>query len=168
MKETKTKRACAEQTARRQTKVQVLSWGAVVIWAGVIFWMSSNTGSEVNQGLGIISAVKAWLSAVADVLVGPGVDVSPVGHFAEYFVFGCLLANALRTAVGLRAALVVGALAIGSLYGVTDEWHQYFVPARSCDPADWAVDTVASGLGAWATYALMRRCAKKGADSSTT
>lgn len=166
MKVTGTERTCAEQTARRQTRARALSWGAVVIWAGVIFWMSSNTGSEVNQGLGIISAVKAWLSAVADSLVGPGVDVSPVGHFTEYFVFGCLLANALRTAVGLRAAVVVGALAIGSLYGVTDEWHQYFVPDRSCDPADWAVDTVASGLGAWATYALMQHRAKKSAGGS--
>lgn len=162
MKAEETERAWPEQDPRRKRMAHALSWGTVVIWAGVIFWMSSNTGSEVNQGLGIISAVKAWLSAVADSLVGPGVDVSPVGHFTEYFVFGCLLANALRTAVGLRAAVVVGAFAIGSLYGATDEWHQYFVPDRSCDPADWAVDTVASGLGAWMTYALMQHRAKRG------
>ena len=42
---------------------------------------------------------------------------------------------------------LLAALAIGSLYGITDEWHQLFVPSRSCDPADWAVDTVATLVG---------------------
>lgn len=133
-----------------------VSWIAVVAMAGVIFWMSANTGESINSGLGIISAVKGALATGAQQLFGHEVDVSPVGHFTEYLVFGALLFNALRFHVGPRAALIA-ALAIGSLYGVTDEFHQLFVPSRSCDPADWAVDTVASLCGA----ALMRLGLKK-------
>lgn len=128
---------------------QIVSWAAVIAMAGVIFWMSANSGQSINSGLGIISSVKTALSTGAAALFGHDVDVSPVGHFGEYFLFGALLFNALRFKLSPKAALVA-ALAIGSLYGVTDELHQYFVPARSCDPADWAVDTVATLLGALA------------------
>lgn len=124
-----------------------LSWAAVVIMAALIFWMSTNTGESVNHGLGIISAVKGALSAGAAALFGHEVDVSPVGHFGEYLVFGALLFNALRFHVPPRTALLL-ALVLGSGYGITDELHQYFVPQRSCDPADWAVDTIAALVGA--------------------
>ncbi len=43
---------------------------------------------------------------------------------------------------------VVLAIVCASLYGVTDELHQYFVPGRACDPADWLVDTCGAALGA--------------------
>ena len=34
-----------------------------------------------------------------------------------------------------------------SLYGATDEWHQLFVPGRSCEWGDWVADTLGGGLG---------------------
>lgn len=115
--------------------------------AGIIFWMSANTGSSINQGLGIISALKAFLSSMVFSLTGHEVDVSPIGHFVEYFIFGVLLLNALRFHVSLSHA-VLFAIIIGSVYGITDEFHQLFVPERSCDPMDWVVDTIAVALGA--------------------
>lgn len=145
--------------------IVVLSWIAVVAMAGIIFWMSANTGTNINQGLGIISAIKGFLSSVALSIFGHEVDVSPVGHFTEYFIFGVLLLNALRFHMPLwRAALI--ALLIGSGYGVTDEIHQYFVPDRSCDPADWLVDTIAVGIGALiCKYAVKRTSESKRAES---
>lgn len=136
-----------EVTEKASNRSVVLSWLAVVIMAGVIFWMSANTGTNINQGLGIISALKAFLSSIAFSLTGHEVDVSPIGHFVEYFIFGILLLNALRLHMPLSRA-VFFAIIIGSTYGVTDEIHQYFVPDRSCDPMDWLVDTIAVALGA--------------------
>ena len=115
--------------------------------AGIIFWMSANTGSSINQGLGIISALKAFLSSIAFSLTGHEIDVSPIGHFVEYFIFGVLLLNALRFHMPLSRAVLL-AIIIGSAYGITDEFHQLFVPERSCDPMDWLVDTIAIALGA--------------------
>lgn len=130
----------------RSAKI-TLSWLAVVTMAAVIFWMSANTGESINSGLGVISAIKGALSSGAQWIFGHEVDVSPFGHFTEYLIFGAILFNALRFHLSPRTALLA-ALAIGSLYGITDEWHQLFVPSRSCDPADWAVDTVATLAGA--------------------
>ncbi len=127
----------------------VLSWAAVALMAALIFWMSANSGESVNHGLGVISAIKGALASGAYALFGREVDVSPVGHFAEYLIFGALLFNALRLHLGARRTLTLAvAVALAGAYGVSDEWHQSFVPDRSCDAADWAVDTIAALCGA--------------------
>ena len=44
-----------------------------------------------------------------------------------------------------------------------------FVPTRSCDPADWAVDTIAAIVGAILAYAVIKRLKKtKGAGTTPT
>ena len=43
---------------------------------------------------------------------------------------------------------------LGSLYGLADELHQYFVPNRYADPVDWVADTLGSAIGAIAVLAL--------------
>ena len=132
--------------------------------AGIIFWMSANTGSSINQGLGIISALKAFLSSIAFSLTGHEIDVSPIGHFVEYFIFGVLLLNALRFHMPLSRAVLL-AIIIGSAYGITDEFHQLFVPERSCDPMDWLVDTIAIALGAaLCRLAIKNRTSRKPKD----
>lgn len=146
------------------TEIIALSWMAVVAMAGIIFWMSANTGSSINQGLGIISALKAFLSSIVFSLTGHEVDVSPIGHFVEYFIFGVLLLNALRFHMPLSRAVLL-AIIIGSAYGITDEFHQLFVPERSCDPMDWLVDTIAIALGAaLCRLAIKNRTSRKPKD----
>lgn len=100
-----------------------LRYVPVVLWMGVIFRMSALPGSRI-----------------------PG-RFSVVGHLVEYTVLGALLAWSLRDRLSLRDALAF-AVVIASLYGITDEFHQLFVPGRMADPADWAVDTIGAVLGA--------------------
>lgn len=155
----------------------ILSWVLVVIIAVFIFWMSAKSGIDIDKNSGIFSSIKEWLSAQALAAFGHEVDVSPVGHFCEYLAFGAALCNALRfhmqrseaghavlsrTPAANRACAWVffGAVLIASLYGVTDEFHQIFTPGRSCDPADWAVDTIAAAVGAalvWGACAWARK-----------
>lgn len=122
--------------------------------------MSANTGSDINQGLGIISAIKGFLADSLATIFGQSVDVSPIGHFVEYCVLGILLYNALRFHTRAPFALMF-ALIIGSLYGITDEIHQFFVPERSCDPVDWLVDTVAVFAGALFMRVALRTRARQ-------
>ena len=104
-------------------------WGPVIVWAGVIFAISSIP--NLGTGLGTWDLV-----------------LRKLGHAAEFAVLGVLLHRAL-SAPWL-------ALAIGSLYAATDELHQAFVRGRQASPLDWVIDTagVALGIGA---YALWRR-----------
>jgi VanZ family protein len=56
---------------------------------------------------------------------------------------------------GWRGAL--WGLVAASLFGITDEWHQSWVPGRSVEPEDWVADTLGAALAValyagWAGY----------------
>ena len=76
-------------------------------------------------------------------------------HVAAYAGLGALTTRA--TAKGLRNVTwqaVLVAIVISTLYGVSDEYHQRFVPGRSFDVLDMLADLIgsvagASAVGAW-------------------
>lgn len=123
-------------------------WCIPVLWAlsalcmGVIFYLSSRTADQSSQESG---AVLAWLTR----LLGDGwlTDflVRKFAHFLEYTGLCLLLSFACAATWGKRW-MAVG-LPIASLYAVTDEVHQRFVPGRSCQVTDWAIDTAGAALG---------------------
>lgn len=104
---------------------------ATAAWAAVIFAASSIPGSGVPSGFG------------------------GMAHYAEYAVFGALLRLVLATTPG-HPEPVLSATAAASAYGVTDEIHQAFVPMRTPDPIDWAVDTMGALTGAWLAGVFLR------------
>ena len=105
---------------RPSKRFVIVSWALVAAWAFLIFFMSSNTGTGLNTGLGIFSSIYRAMQAVQEQLLGPGVDaLSSIAHFCEYTMFGALLANALRCHMPLRRACLI-AIACASLYGVSD------------------------------------------------
>jgi VanZ family protein len=69
-----------------------------------------------------------------------------VVHCAVYAVLGLLTVQALA-GYGLRPLqAALWALLVCALYGVSDEWHQAFVPGRSTDIRDWAADVLGAAL----------------------
>src|SRR5436309_3051624 len=95
-------------------------WAPVVLWAGVIFGLSSIP--SLSSGLG------TW-----DELLRKG------AHIAEYAVLGMLLLRALGS--------VLQAVAVGGAYAITDEIHQHFVHGRHSSPFDVAFDACGVALG---------------------
>ena len=141
----------------KSKRFTILSWLAVAAWAVFIFCMSANTGRDLNQGTGLLSHLYQALKELQAHILGPEADaINSIAHFCEYTVFGALWANALRCHMPLRRACAL-AVACGSLYGVTDEFHQLFVPGRMCDPVDWAVDTAGAALGPGIAFFLLSR-----------
>jgi len=103
------------------------AWGPVAVWAALLF----------------------LLSAVPDTGPIPLEDWLPVNdtvaHFALYAVLGGLLARG-----GMRSGVTLPHLALilaGLLYGVSDEWHQSFVPGRDASMGDWLADAAGVGFG---------------------
>lgn len=78
-----------------------------------------------------------------------------LGHFVLYAVLGALYYLALPDSAG--AWRVVLAIGLASLYGVSDEFHQSFVPGRTPDVMDWLVDTAGATLAALAVRAGISR-----------
>ncbi len=94
------------------------AWLPALAWAGTIFFLSSR--SRLPDGPDLI----------------PHFD--KVAHFGAYGLLGLLLAHAVR-ATGLPLA---AAVALGWLYGASDEFHQSFVPGRSVELLDWVADAL--------------------------
>lgn len=82
----------------------------------------------------------------------PGFD--KIAHFGVYGLLATLLCRLGR---GWGAA--GWALLAASTFGVTDEWHQSFVPGRSVEVADWAADTAGAALAVtlYASLSAYRR-----------
>ncbi|WP_067620118.1 VanZ family protein [Dissulfuribacter thermophilus] len=98
-----------------------------IIWAGIIFGASAIPGSNLPE-------------------IGTS---DTVAHFLVYFIFGILLMWwRIKQLKGVLGASMLQAVILGSVYGITDEFHQYFVPGRTPDPSDWIADTVGVLAGA--------------------
>ncbi len=144
-------------TSKASASTVAVSWMLVAACAGFIFFMSSNTDTGLGNDLGIMSTVFQYLKAIQTQVLGPNVDiVSSLGHFGEYLALGVLLANALHWHMPLGRACFI-AVACASMYGVSDELHQLFVPGRMCDPVDWLVDTVGASLGSGLVYMVVKK-----------
>ena len=86
---------------------------------------------------------------------------SYAAHFIEYAILAGLMAGTLRT-IAPRwaiALVVLVAASLSAVYGVTDEFHQSFVPGRDANIYDIGFDTLGSlfGASAWIPVALARR-----------
>ena len=137
----------------RKTSI-LLSWIVVVVVCVFIFCMSAKTEFDLDDHSGIISLVKAWLARMAQLLVGHPVDISPIGHFAEFFLLGLSLANALRWHLPRRLA-AKATYALGGLYAILDEFHQVFVPTRTADPVDCLVDIIGVVVGTLVFFLML-------------
>ena len=110
----------------------VAAWAAWCGYAGVIFYLSSQQFGPILSGF------------------PPNTD--KLIHMIEYGGFGVLTYQALGTGGwawrGQRTHLIATIL-IGIAYGISDEFHQSFVPTRDSDVHDVMADAVGASLGAW-------------------
>ncbi len=78
--------------------------------------------------------------------------IDKVGHFVVYGWLGVLFAR-IDWVRRMKPLGVWTAVAIASLYGFSDEFHQSFTPGRGVEFADWLADT----LGALVAVTLYAR-----------
>ncbi len=76
---------------------------------------------------------------------------------AHFFVFGLLATLVVRNGFADRRAWM--AVALVSVFGASDEWHQSMTPGRTMQLADWVADTLgaAVAVAAYAGWPLYRR-----------
>ena len=121
-----------ETLGRRNEPSAVGRWLPVVLWMLVVFSFSS------LSRLGPLGLVPDWIS-----------------HPLEYGLGAVLVCRALAgdLARPLPLRLAVAATMLVTAYGVSDEYHQSFVPGRDADPLDVVKDFAGATL---ATAALRR------------
>lgn len=115
--------------------MQILGyWGPVCLYAAFIFYLSSQSFFP--------DTLPSFIEKLGD----------KVHHMMAYGVFGVLWYRAFRFCGGAWAArhAVVLAVVAATLYGVTDEVHQSFVPLREPDVWDIAADAVGAAAAVFA------------------
>jgi len=80
----------------------------------------------------------------------PGDISDKTGHSTGYAILGALLLRALAGGrlQGVTWKRAIAAIVLSTLYGVSDELHQLFVPGRSADPYDVLADSVGATIAA--------------------
>lgn len=109
------------------------NWGPAVIWMAATFVVSHQSRVQIPFGA-----------------------PDYIGHGVSYAVLGALLMPALAGGrlKGLRAALIVPAVLIAGVYGVSDEFHQSFIPGRLASVSDIVADTIGAVVGAGIVAAM--------------
>jgi len=109
---------------------RLLYWLPAFFWAGLIFYFSSQSSP-------------------------PGAVHVPdsVGHYFAYLILAlcCALGFAGRIPIQQAPSVYLSSWVAATLYGVSDEWHQMFTPARTPTWEDVLVDA----LGALCGVALL-------------
>ncbi len=108
------------------TITKLKHWLPAIIWAGFIFFLSSRQFS----GLPLF----------------PGAD--KIIHVCIYMVLGYFIARALTKGHDVKKyqAIIIATLLAG-VYGLSDEFHQSFVPGRSVEILDMLSDFLGGLLG---------------------
>ena len=107
-----------------------------IAWAGVIFYLSSQPSIDTPS-------------------LFPGQD--KLFHMVAFGILGFFLMGGMKvTSSGYRTRQVGFVVVLVVLYGLLDEFHQYFVPGRTMDIYDALADAAGGLLGAWSMYYLVR------------
>ncbi|MDO9110143.1 MAG: VanZ family protein [Desulfatirhabdiaceae bacterium] len=80
-------------------------------------------------------------------------------HMLGYAILGSLFYRAFRSLYFQDRLLpaILLSIAASTGYGISDEFHQYFVPYRSADIMDVLADMVGSCIGVMAYFLIMER-----------
>lgn len=109
-----------------------------LLWAGTIWWLSSQPNPLPFVPRGLFAHDKLL-------------------HAGAYALLAALVRGALAgTRIAPGAALVL-AIAAGTAYGASDEWHQAHVPNRSPEASDLAADAIGAIAGAACATLVLRR-----------
>ena len=102
-------------------------WLPVLLYLSLIYWLSAQPHLQVPLHFR---------------------NSDKVAHVAEYLVLGLLTVRALRATLRVSRPLFAALMAIAfvMLAGASDEYHQSFVPGRTCDFFDFVADTVGGTL----------------------
>ncbi len=138
--------------------VRVLLWAAVIALMAVIFSFSAQPADESSATSSpFVDLYMRLFHPEADSLSpeeqfelreSASFIVRKTAHFTIYTLLGLLSAAAVTATFsgsGFRRFWLP--ILIGALYAVSDEFHQFFVPGRSCELRDMAVDSAGVLLG---------------------
>ena len=134
----------------------------VILWMGLIFYMSSNTGDDSG---GVSGDIVKYVISTFDKITNASQETikyhesrefmnqanyyfRKTCHFGEYMILSILLISfiiSLDKFIIIKCSLY--SLLISILYACTDEFHQMFVPGRGGNIKDVIIDSCGALFG---------------------
>ncbi|NOT85136.1 MAG: VanZ family protein [Methylococcaceae bacterium] len=99
----------------------------LIVYCGFIYWLSSRQTLPAPM----------WFE-----------HQDKLYHAGAYGLMGVLAWRCFRHVITSPIILALLSMTFCSLYGLSDEWHQSFVPARDSSIEDWLADTIGAIFGA--------------------
>ena len=119
----------------------------VIIWMVFIFIMSSFDANESSNQSGLIVGIISDIFNINNIHM-LSMIIRKLAHFSEYFILGILTYNMIRKYDKKYYIAII----ICVIYAISDEIHQIYVPGRSCQILDMAIDS----LGALSSIFLFK------------
>ena len=116
----------------------LVNWVPVVVWASLIFTMSSLPTGTASQVV------------LTDYLI------KKTAHMFEYGIFALLVYRAIGGddfEIDRRGFLAVIA---AMFYGTSDEYHQSFIPGRTARPYDVLFDTIGAATAILILWSILQ------------
>lgn len=140
-------------------KRKVISWLLVILWMGLIFYLSHQQAAQSSH---LSTGITERIIAIIDrVTIGIEIDLAELNHivrknahFFAYLILGILVINALKSngIKGYKSFFI--ALLICIVYAISDEVHQLFVPGRAGQVKDVMIDSAGAIVGVSGYLAL--------------
>lgn len=128
---------------------------SLAIWMAFIFSMSSqNSETSSNTSGGTIRIILSLVPKFAEqseevqehIIENLQFVVRKSAHFIAYMILGILLILLLLQFSNINKKPQI-ALTLCVFYAISDEFHQFFVPGRSCQVRDVLIDSLGSLTG---------------------
>jgi VanZ family protein len=120
------------------------AWWPALLWAAVIFSLSTDTFSAEHTG-SVIEPILRWIYPALTTRQFEIIHffTRKSAHFTEYFVFALLLFRGIRRGrTGWRWSWGLLAWFTAAIYAALDEIHQAFVASRTASPYDSLLDSI--------------------------
>ncbi len=146
------------------------AWWPAMLWATVIFFMSTDTFSAQHTG-SIIEPILRWIypAITTEQFEIIHFFTRKSAHFTEYFVFALLLFRGIRRGrPGWRWSWGLLALFVAAVYSALDEIHQAFVASRTASPYDSLLDSVGAFAAILVLFLWFQWRNKRNPDVETT
>lgn len=158
----------SDETAPKAVPAPGRLWryAPLAVWLAAIFFASTNELSGSNTTL-VIEPVLRWFfpHITSQSINTVHLLVRKAAHFTEYAILALLAVRAFSTSSHgwLRNRWFVAALGVITLYALSDEYHQSFVPSRTASIYDSLVD-IAGGLTVLLVIALWKSARRSTQD----
>lgn len=144
------------QMSRKKLQ-KFLAWLALLVWMGVIFYFSHQSGDASMQlSDGILDSFKSLFQNFLDYHTLSYI-VRKIAHFTEYFILGLLIYHLVKQYRVISKTEIIWMILFCVIYAMSDEFHQVFIGGRSPKVFDVIIDSLGSSLSILILQLLQKR-----------